>query len=78
MTALSVLIALMVGGLEPLNLIGDHLDLTGGGGFWGAVGVLSDNFGILGYAIFGIFIAAWLIAFTIYKFNRYDAIEGPA
>lgn len=55
MTALSVLVALIVGGLE---MIGDHLDLTEGGGFWGAVGVLSDNFGILGYVIVGIFVAA--------------------
>ena len=37
-TALSVVVAVLVGGLETLNLIGDQLGLTDGGGFWGAIG----------------------------------------
>ena len=55
-TAVSVVVALVVGGLETLNLIGDQLGLTDGGGFWGAIGAINDNFGILGYAIIGIFL----------------------
>ena len=47
----------MVGGLETLNLIGDQLGLTDGGGFWGAIGAINDNFGVLGYVIVGIFVA---------------------
>jgi nickel/cobalt transporter (NiCoT) family protein len=74
-TAVSVVIAVIVGGLETLNLIGDQLDLTDDGGFWGAVGTLNDNFGILGYVIVGIFIAAWLLSYAIYRLNRYDEIE---
>ncbi len=35
-TAVSVVVALVVGGLETLNLIGDQLGLADGGGFWGA------------------------------------------
>ena len=54
-TAASVVVALVVGGLETLNLIGDQLGLTDGGGFWGAIGALNDNFGVLGYLIVGIF-----------------------
>ena len=34
-TAVSVIVAVVVGGLEVLNLIGDRLGLTSGGGFWG-------------------------------------------
>ena len=34
-TAVSVVVALVVGGLETLNLIGDQLGLSDGGGFWG-------------------------------------------
>lgn len=75
-TAVSVVVAVVVGGLEVLNLIGDRLGLTEGGGFWGMVGSLSDNFGVLGFAIVGIFIAAWLISYAIYRFNRYDEIEA--
>jgi high-affinity nickel permease len=45
-TAGSVVVAVIVGGLETLNLIGDELGLTDGGGFWGAIGAINDNFGI--------------------------------
>ena len=52
-TAVSVVVAVIVGGLEALNLIGDQLGLTDGGGFWGVIGALNDNFGMLGYLIVG-------------------------
>jgi high-affinity nickel-transport protein len=74
-TAVSVVVAVMVGGLEALNLIGDRLGLTDGGGFWGAIGAINDNFGILGYGIVGIFIVAWLISWAVYRAKRYDEIE---
>ena len=77
-TAVSVVIALVIGGLEALNLIGDQLGLTDGGGFWGTIGALNDNFGVLGYVIVGIFIAAWLISYAVYRINRYDEIEARA
>ena len=66
-TAVSVIIAVVVGGLEVLNLIGDQLGLTGGGGFWGAIGAINDNFGTLGYIIVGIFAVSWLISFIVYR-----------
>ncbi len=74
-TAVSVVVAVIVGGLEALNLIGDKLGLSDGGGFWGAIGSLNDNFGILGYVIVGVFIVAWLISYLVYRLNRYDDIE---
>jgi high-affinity nickel-transport protein len=77
-TAVSVVVAVVVGGLEVLNLIGDKLGLTDGGGFWGAIGSLNDNFGVLGFAIVGIFVAAWLISYLIYRLNRYDDIEAAS
>jgi nickel/cobalt transporter (NiCoT) family protein len=58
-TAVSVVVALIVGGLETLNLIGDQLGLTDGGGFWGAIGAINDNFGLLGYLIVGGRKAGW-------------------
>ncbi len=77
-TAVSVVVAVVVGGLETLNLIGDQLGLTDGGGFWGAVGSLNDNFGILGFLIVGIFIAAWIVSYVVYRVNRYDEIEASS
>ncbi len=75
-TAASVLVALVVGGLETLNLIGDQLGLTDGGGFWGAIGAINDNFGILGYIIIGIFLIAWIGSVAVYKWRRYDELDG--
>ena len=77
-TAASVIVAVVVGGLETLNLIGDQLGLTDGGGFWGAIGSLNDNFGVLGYVIIGIFVVAWAISYVVYRINRYDEIEASA
>ena len=74
-TAVSIVVALVVGGLETLNLIGDQLGLTDGGGFWGAIGALNDNFGILGYIIIGIFLAAWIGSVIVYKVRGYDELE---
>ena len=74
-TAVSVIVAVVVGGLEVLNLIGDRLGLTGGGGFWGAIGAINDNFGVLGYIIVGIFVLSWLISFAVYRAKRYDEIQ---
>jgi nickel/cobalt transporter (NiCoT) family protein len=77
-TAVSVVVAVIVGGLETLNLIGDQLGLTDGGGFWGAIGSLNDNFGLLGALIVGVFAAAWAISYLVYRVNRYDEIEASA
>jgi nickel/cobalt transporter (NiCoT) family protein len=74
-TALSVVVAVAVGGLEALNLIGGQLGLTDAGGFWGAIGSLNDSFGLLGYGIVGLFIVSWLISYVVYRANRYDEIE---
>ena len=68
----------LVGGLETLNLIGDQLGLTDGGGFWGAIGAINDNFGIVGYIIIGIFAVSWIGSVALYKFKGYDKLEVPA
>jgi len=74
-TAVSVVVAVVIGGLETLNLIGDQLGLTDGGGFWGTIGGVNDNFGILGYVIIGIFVLSWVGSVLFYKFKRYDELE---
>ena len=74
-TAVSVVVAVIVGGLEALNLVGDKLGLSDGGGFWGLIGSLNDNFGVLGTLIVGIFIVAWIVSYLVYRINGYDEIE---
>ena len=77
-TAASVAVAAIVGGLETLNLIGGHFGLISGDGFWGAVGALNDNFGALGYLVVGVFVLAWLVSAIIYRLKRFDEIETVA
>lgn len=72
-TAVSVVVAVLVGGIEALGLIGDRLSLTGG--FWNAIGALNENFGLLGYVIVGIFVASWLVSALVYRARGYDDIE---
>jgi len=73
-TFVSVVAALVIGGVEALGLIGDKLALQGP--FWRFIGLLSDNFGALGYAIVAFFIASWVVSFLIYKARGYDRLEA--
>jgi len=72
-TFVSVIVALLIGGLEALGLLVDRLGLVGG--FWGFIGDLNDDFGEVGYLIVGVFVASWLLSALIYRLNRYDEIE---
>ena len=72
-TIVSAAVALLVGGIEALVLIGDELSLRGW--FWDWLGELDDNFATVGYAIIGIFVAAWIISIIVYRVKRYDELE---
>jgi nickel/cobalt transporter (NiCoT) family protein len=72
-TLISIIVALVIGSVEALGLLGDKLGLVGG--FWDFIGALNDNFGTLGYLIVGIFMASWLVSIVVYRLNGYDRIE---
>ena len=76
-TLVSVVVALLIGGIEALGLLGDQLSLTGW--FWDGVGALHDNFGSLGFIIIGVFVAAWIGSVVVYRYSGLDDIEiaGP-
>jgi high-affinity nickel-transport protein len=69
-TSVSVLVALVVGGIETLGLIAGRFRLQGV--FWNAISGLNENFGALGYGIVALFVASWGISFLVYRFKRYD------
>jgi len=71
-TFISVLVALLVGGIEAFSVIGDKLELKGR--FWDFVGKLSGDFGTLGYFIIGIFIVSWIASTIIYRVQKYDEV----
>jgi high-affinity nickel-transport protein len=72
-TSVSVVVALVVGGIEALGLLGEHFHLEGW--FWEAVAKLNDNFGTLGYFIVGLFLLSWLASIAFYKWLRFDDLE---
>jgi high-affinity nickel-transport protein len=72
-TSVSVLVALVVGGIEALGLLGSQLHLQGR--FWSAVGSLNDNFGVLGYCIIALFVLSWIVSIAIYKVQRFEELE---
>jgi high-affinity nickel-transport protein len=72
-TAVSVAVALAVGGIEALGLLVGKLHLTGG--LWDWVGRLNDNFGVLGYCIVALFAGSWILSVAIYKWRRFDELE---
>jgi len=75
-TAVSVVVAVLIAGVETLGLIGGALELQGP--FWSAIDSLNDNFGTLGYLIIAIFAASWLISALIYRSMGYDRLDVRA
>ena len=72
-TCVSVVVALVVGGIEVLGLLGEHFHLQGW--FWIAVVRLNDNFGTLGFFIVGLFALSWIVSISFYKWRRFDDLE---
>ena len=72
-TLVSVIVAVVIGGIEALGLIADQLKLQGP--VWDAIGTLNENFGTLGYIIIGIFVLSWIASVLIYRAKRFDELE---
>jgi high-affinity nickel-transport protein len=72
-TFVSVVVAVLIGGIEVLGLLQDRLGLKGV--FWDAIGSLNEHFGLLGYVVIGVFIVSWIVSIAIYKLRRYDDIN---
>ncbi|HJS86397.1 MAG TPA: HoxN/HupN/NixA family nickel/cobalt transporter [Acetobacteraceae bacterium] len=72
-TFVSVVVALLVGGIEVLGLAGDRFRLKGP--FWDSIGALNDNFGTIGYLVIAVFVVSWIASAIIYRARGYDRLE---
>jgi nickel/cobalt transporter (NiCoT) family protein len=72
-TAVSVLVAVAVGGIEVLGLLADRLGLDGP--FWQLIDSLNNNFTGIGYVIIAVFVAAWLISALVWRL-RFSSAAG--
>lgn len=76
-TSASVLVALLVGGMEALNLLAEQLGLEGGA--WDFIAQVNEHFGLLGYLIIGLFVITWLLSWAFYRYKGYDRLDlAPA
>jgi nickel/cobalt transporter (NiCoT) family protein len=73
-TALSVLVALLIGTIELAQVMSDKLGWHAG--FWGWLQHL--DFAILGYAVVALFAASWLVAWVIWRWRRVEQRWQPA
>jgi high-affinity nickel-transport protein len=67
-TSISVLVALVIGSVELIGVAADRLHVT-----HGPIAAIADiNLDYAGYAIVGLFVAAWLLALAIWRFGRIE------
>ena len=72
-TLASVVVALLVGGLEALGLAAGLLRQAGA--FWRGVEALNDRMGAIGLGVIALFAAAWGLSFAIVRLTRPGAAE---
>ncbi|HVZ10311.1 HoxN/HupN/NixA family nickel/cobalt transporter [Rhodopila sp.] len=72
-TAASVIVALFIGGMEALGLIGDKLGLEGW--FWASVEALNDNLANFGFVVVGVFVVSWIVSGLVYRMKGYDRLR---
>ncbi len=69
-TAISVVVALLIGGTEALGLIAGKLGLEGA--FWHVIGDLNSGLANFGYLVVGIFLVSWAVSYLIYRWQGLD------
>lgn len=72
-TLVAALVAILIGGIETMALIGGHMHLTGG--LWDVFDDLAGSFNLLGFGIIGLFALSWALSWVIYRYKRLDEVE---
>jgi nickel/cobalt transporter (NiCoT) family protein len=75
-TAISALVAMLIGGIEALGLIADKLELNGV--FWDLIGELNKGLAGFGYFVVAIFITSWIVSYLIYRWRGFGRIVVQA
>jgi len=77
-TGLSVFVAMFIGTIELLGLLGQEAGLNGG--FWGFLG--NFNINTAGFVIVGAFVLTWAVALSVWRFGKieqkWDLATAPA
>lgn len=73
-TFISVVVALLVGGIEAFGLARGSFGLRGR--FWDGVDTLNGRSDVLGYLVVAVFVATWVPAVIIYRARGYNRFES--
>jgi high-affinity nickel-transport protein len=71
-TAVSVVVAFLIGGIEALGLMSDRLDLDGP--FWTAIRDLNGSLGATGFVVIAAFVLCWVASALVYRWKRLDEL----
>jgi high-affinity nickel-transport protein len=71
-TAVSVVVAVLIGGIEALGLVSDRLDLEGP--FWAAIRDLNGSLGGTGFIVIAVFVLCWVASALVYRWKRFDEL----
>jgi len=67
-TLISVIVAVGIGSIETLKLLGDQIGFQGR--FWQAVSAVSDSFNQIGFIVIGLFVLAWMLSLLFHRAGR--------
>jgi high-affinity nickel-transport protein len=73
-TAASVAVAVLIGGLEALGLLAERLHLEGA--FWRVVAALGDDMETVGFAVIAIFALCWAVSAALYHSRLGSGVRG--
>lgn len=71
-TTVSVIVALLIGGIEALGLLVDKLKLEGN--VWQAISGLNEDMSSFGFIVIGVFVASWILSVLIYRWKGFDKL----
>ena len=66
-TGLSVAVALIIGSIELISIVTQKAGITGP-----LAAIANVNLDLVGYAIVALFVLAWVIAVTVWKYGRIE------
>jgi high-affinity nickel-transport protein len=67
-TTLSVVVALVIGGIELISILAEQLDIEHGPLAW----IAELDLGNVGFVIVGLFVVAWVAALAVWKLGRVE------
>lgn len=72
-TSVSVVVAVLIGGIELLGLLADRFGLDGR--VWSSAQAVGAHLNEVGFALVALLVATWIASVAIWRYKRLDAVE---